>query len=55
MANDAKHHRDRKNGSSREAWQKRKHEFNSARPKQQIVSTGTGVTHKREAFASFSN
>jgi hypothetical protein len=44
-----KSNRDRKNGASREQWQKRKAEANGARPRQlQVTSQDGKITWERE-------
>ena len=48
-------HRDRKNGASREQWQKRKQAANALRPKQVTVTTQNGefVGPSRDASAAW--
>lgn len=43
METGKKSHRERKNGASREEWQKHKQETNAARPKQETHETSTKV------------
>lgn len=47
-----KEHRRRKNPTAREAWLKRKHAANAARPKQSKIITDTGVIPFRDFVLS---
>lgn len=54
MAQDSKSHRTRKNGASREEWQRRKHEANAARGPQtiivdELIDGAEKITRRREA------